>query len=164
MLDNYAAHFSPDGQQLLLQTGTVASLDGATVYNLPINETCPQAYWQIHNWDWSPDKNHLAYLLTCPASQKMSWLYLIDATVGDVLWELEITATEMSFSSPPQILYFSTDGMFILLDELEELPLNSEISERSLSPIWRISVDGQIEIEPVIEHGFLLGVIEQWHE
>lgn len=96
---------APDGQQLLFRTGEIGRLDGTIVYTLPTNETCSRALLGIHNWDWSPDGKRLAYLLSCIASPETSWLYMLDAETGDVLWQREIIMADIGATLPPEFLY-----------------------------------------------------------
>lgn len=149
---------SPNGQYILYKSGVVEKVDGTIQYLLPTNEVCSRVIFKLHNWDWSPDNERLAYLLSCTDSdaQERSWLIVINVTTGELLWQQEIVALDNTF--PLEFLYWSPDGKYLLLDEPDEL----YEGQRQLSPIWRIMADGSTSLEVIAEHGFLLGTVRQW--
>jgi len=85
---------------------------------------------------------------------------MLDAETGDVLWQREIIKADIGTTSPPDFLYWSPDGDYLLLDGPDE----PYPGQPHLSPIWRLRADGTGELVPVVEQGFLLGVISQWGE
>jgi Tol biopolymer transport system component len=73
-----------------------------------------------------------------------SRLTVSEAAMGEVLWQREISGTLKTVT-------WSPDSQYLLLDD-----------DLDRSPIWHIRSDGSAELEPIIEDGFLLGVIPQW--
>ncbi len=71
-------------------------------------------------------------------------LTVSEAATGEVLWQREISGTIRHVT-------WSPDGQYLLLDD-----------DLDRSPIWRTRSDGSGGLEPIIEDGFLVGVISQW--
>ena len=145
---------SPDGRTIIYNSGMVENLDSGVTYALPTNEACPHVPFGLHNWDWSPDGTRLGFLLFCHNNEETSWLSIFGTSSGEVLWQRKITAIDSSFSL--QTLYWSPADDYLFLEEPDSA------FKGSLSPIWRIAVDGSGEIEPFFESGFLIGVVPQW--
>ena len=147
---------SPNGQSILYNSGRVVSIDGTIDYQLPLNPECPGFKIGIHNWDWSPVGDRLAYLSSCSSELSINnWLYVLDSQTGEILWQKEISAIDSQF--PLEFLYWSPDGEYLFLDEPDE-----SYDSYALSPIWRVKSDNTSTIEPIVEEGFLLGIVQQW--
>jgi hypothetical protein len=89
-------------------------------------------------------------------SSDRRWVTVLSIITGAILWQEEVTDIESAF--PLEFLYWSPDGAYLLLDEPDEL----YEGQRQLSPIWRIAADGSSPLEIILEHGFLLGTVQQW--
>ncbi|MBE2223876.1 MAG: PD40 domain-containing protein [Anaerolineae bacterium] len=148
---------SPNGQYILYRAGAVGPVAGGIAYTLPVNESCMQPKLGLHNWDWSPDGKNLAYLLSCAEVPLTSWLSVLNASTGELLWQQEI-ANLPGNTYPIEFVYWSPDGAYLLLDEPDEL----YEGQRQLSPVWRVLADGSGLSEVVTDAGFLLGAVSQW--
>lgn len=149
---------SPNGQYVLYKSAEVEQINDGVKYPLPTNEICPRGTLKLHSWDWSPDNEHFAYLFSCTGtnSSDRRWVTVLSIITGEILWQEEVTDIESAF--PLEFLYWSPDGAYLLLDEPDEL----YEGQRQLSPIWRIAADGSSPLEIILEHGFLLGTVQQW--
>ena len=149
---------SPNGQSILYNSGHIGFIDGTIDYQMPLNPDCPGFKIGIHNWDWSPTGDRLAYLSSCSLELSITnWLYVLDSQTGKIVWQKEISEINSQF--PLEFLYWSPDGEYLFLDEPDEI-----YGSHALSPIWRIKSDSTSTIEPIVEEGFLLGIVPQWGE
>lgn len=149
---------SPNGQNILYNSGHIGSINGTVDYQLPLNPDCPGFKIGIHNWDWSPVGDRLAYLSSCSLELSISnWLYVLNSQTGKIVWQKEISEINSQF--PLEFLYWSPDGEYLFLDEPDEI-----YDSHALSPIWRIKSDNTSTIDPIVEEGFLLGIVPQWRK
>lgn len=148
---------SPDGRLLLDDSGAVIGLDGATAYVLPANEACPRPILTGANWAWSPEGKQLAFLLNCAAASDGSWLYVVDATTGEIHWDKALPLPAGALY-PLDRIFWSPDGTYLLLDG----PDTTAEFTRPLSPVWRLAADGSGELEVLKESGYLVDVVAAW--
>ena len=156
--EGWLRDLSPDGRWLLDDSGAVIGVDGATTaYVLPANEACPRPVLTGANWAWSPDGTLLAFLLNCVATGEGSWIFVVDATTGEIHWEKSLPLPAEALY-PLDRVFWSPDGAYLLLDG----PDTTADIGRPLSPIWRLASNGSGGLEVLIESGYLLGIVPQW--
>lgn len=135
---------SPDGNYLLSSEGEIVSLDGDVLYTPSDRNETGRFY--LHHWDWSPTGDKVAYL-TPAAVDQSSRLSIISLPQANLVWQKELP-------HPMQIVYWSPDGRYLLLDQADAAPTDS--------PIWYLPSDGSEELGVVVDEGFLLRVAVQW--
>lgn len=97
----------------------------------------------------SPDGNLLASLSPVSSDDEFwtgpSLLTIKMTSTDSVLWQREIEESVRRIA-------WSSDSQYLLLD-----------NNQNRSPIWRITADGLSELEVIVDDGYLLDVISQWH-
>lgn len=95
----------------------------------------------------SPDGTQIAYLSSVSSEDTDFNLLIVQQTAtGEIAWQQDVASIR------PNVVFWSPDGQYLLLDD----------SLQKHSPIWRTKADGSGELEIVVEDGFLLNVIPAW--
>lgn len=95
----------------------------------------------------SPDGTQIAYLSSVSSEDTdFNLLIIQQIATGEIVWQQGVASIR------PNVVFWSPDGQYLLLDD----------SVQKHSPIWRTKADGSGELEIVVEDGFLLNVIPAW--
>lgn len=95
----------------------------------------------------SPDGTQIAYLSSVSSEDTdFNLLIVQQIATREIVWQQGVASIR------PNVVFWSPDGQYLLLDD----------SLQKHSPIWRTKADGSGELEVVVEDGFLLNVISAW--
>lgn len=140
-LDFALIGMSVNGKYVLTLDGTVGTLDGNFFHKLAVQP----GKILLKDWAWSPQSDRLAVLHSRPEQADTAvTLSVISLTGQNLLWQ-------HTFDRSIARVEWSRDSSALLLDQADLHPVDS--------PVWKISSDGQGELEVLVKAGFLLSVL-----
>jgi len=158
--------FSPDGSRWAMIVAKVLRVDGVAVPNLALTEWSfvgPANRVERHNFAFSPDSKHIAYLGSDPTNPKRSGLFIDQKLVFHPPDNFAGTVKRVDFSPDGQHIFWvamepADAGEIqppyrLYVDGEPSVKYALSIFSTSPGPAWEIGADGVLQILTVADDG-----------